>query len=245
MAEFTTQTVLEAALLAARKPLSIREMRRLFSDELSAKTVRQELESLRVFWENRAMVLEELSDGTWRFRTEEGAMTWLARIEEERPARYSRAAMETLAIIAYRQPVTRGDIEEIRGVAVNPAILRQFEDRGWIETVGWRETPGRPALLGTTKHFLNDLGLKSLTELPSLMDSAPEEFALGINNPSNHLLDDPSDAAPTQEELNFDQDHDAQKSAGKKENAVSRTDEEASLPQAARSESFDGSDQSR
>ena len=120
MAEFTTQTVLEAALLAARKPLSIREMRRLFSDELSAKTVRQELESLRVFWENRAMVLEELSDGTWRFRTAEGAMTWLARIEEERPARYSRAAMETLAIIAYRQPVTRGDIEEIRGVAVNP-----------------------------------------------------------------------------------------------------------------------------
>ena len=97
MAEFTTQTVLEAALLAARKPLSIREMRRLFSDELSAKTVRQELESLRVFWENRAMVLEELSDGTWRFRTAEGAMTWLVRIEEERPARYSRAAMETLA----------------------------------------------------------------------------------------------------------------------------------------------------
>ena len=172
-------------------------------------------------------------------------MTWLACIEEERPARYSRAAMETLAIIAYRQPVTRGDIEEIRGVAVNPAILRQFEDRGWIETVGWRETPGRPALLGTTKHFLNDLGLKSLTELPSLMDSAPEEFALGINNPSNHLLDDPSDAGPTQEELNFDQDHDAQKRAGKKENAVSRTDEEASLPQAARSESSDGSDQSR
>lgn len=153
MAEFTTQTVLEAALLAARKPLSIREMRRLFSDELSAKTVRQELESLRVFWENRAMVLEELSDGTWRFRTAEGAMTWLARIEEERPARYSRAAMETLAIIAYRQPVTRGDIEEIRGVAVNPAILRQFEDRGWIETVGWRETPGRPALLAPRSIF--------------------------------------------------------------------------------------------
>lgn len=153
MAEFTTQTVLEAALLAARKPLSIREMRRLFSDELSAKTVRQELESLRVFWENRAMVLEELSDGTWRFRTAEGAMTWLARIEEERPARYSRAAMETLAIIAYRQPVTRGDIEEIRGVAVNPAILRQFEDRGWIETVGWRETPGRRRCLAPRSIF--------------------------------------------------------------------------------------------
>ena len=191
MAEFTTQHVLEAALFAARKPLTIREMRKLFDDELSTKTVRQELEALQAFWENRAMVLEELSDGAWRFRTAEGAMGWLSRIEEEKPARYSRAAMETLAIIAYRQPVTRGDIEEIRGVTVNPAILRQFEDRGWIETVGWRETPGRPALLGTTKTFLNDLGLKSLTELPSLMEAAPEEFALGDENPDNHLHDDP------------------------------------------------------
>lgn len=232
MAEFTTQTVLEAALLAARKPLTIREMRRLFDDELSAKTVRTELEALQRFWENRAMVLEELSDGAWRFRTADGAMSWLSKIEEERPARYSRAAMETLAIIAYRQPVTRGDIEEIRGVTINPSILRQFEDRGWIETVGWRETPGRPALLGTTKTFLNDLGLKSLSELPSLAEAAPEAFSLGDETPNDHAPAQPPEGRmQAQEVLNFDEDRDAPAGAGKEENAVSRADEEAPLPE--------------
>ena len=197
MAEFTTQTVLEAALLAARKPLSIREMRRLFSDELSAKTVRQELESLRVFWENRAMVLEELSDGTWRFRTAEGAMTWLARIEEERPARYSRAAMETLAIIAYRQPVTRGDIEEIRGVAVNPNVLRQLQERGWVEVVGRRESPGRPELFATTRQFLDDLGLKSLADLPPLSGDMPQskEFELVFGDEPSEEKDKTAESA--------------------------------------------------
>ena len=208
MAEFTPQTILEAALLTARKPLTIRDMRRLFNDEPSAKVIRGELEALQAFWRGRGMELEELADGGWRFRTAQGAMTWLSRLEEERPARYSRAAMETLAIIAYRQPVTRGDIEDIRGVTVNPAIIRQFEDRGWVETVGWRETPGRPALLGTTKTFLNDLGLKSLADLPALRETQSEEFALGEDAPDaagQNMQESPGiGTMQLQEELTFE-----------------------------------------
>ncbi len=222
MADFTSQTILEAALLTSRKPLTIREMRRLFNDGPSAKTIRQELEALQRFWEDRGMRLEELADGGWRFRTAPGAMTWLARLEEERPARYSRAAMETLAIIAYRQPVTRGDIEEIRGVTLTAQLLKQFEDRGWIETVGWRETPGRPALLGTTKTFLNDLGLKSLAELPNLKEAPSEEFELGDENPE--AQESPGiGSMQLQEELNFDQE----RNEGSRESPAGPADEEA------------------
>ena len=203
-------------------------MRRLFNDGPSAKTIRQELEALQRFWEDRGMRLEELADGGWRFRTAPGAMTWLARLEEERPARYSRAAMETLAIIAYRQPVTRGDIEEIRGVTLTAQLLKQFEDRGWIETVGWRETPGRPALLGTTKKFLNDLGLKSLAELPNLKEAPSEEFELGDENPE--AQESPGiGSMQLQEELNFDQE----RNEGSRESPAGPADEEAhALPRA-------------
>ena len=158
--------VIEAALLASRTPLEPRTLRKLFDDALSAKTIKQHLEALRAEWLERGLVLEELPGGAWRFRTAEALGPYLARLAVDKPQRFSRAALETLAVIAYRQPVTRGDIEAIRGVAVNPAIIRQLEERGWIETVGWRETPGRPALLGTTRQFLEDFGLKSLEDLP-------------------------------------------------------------------------------
>ena len=161
----TPQHIIEAALLSSRRPMPVREIRRLFDDRLSAKSVKEHLAELQAFWEDRGMRLVELSDG-WRFQTASELGPRFLRLDEEKPPRYSRAAMETLAIIAYHQPVTRGDIEELRGVTVNPATLRLFEERGWIETVGYRESPGRPALLATTRTFLNDLGLRSLAELP-------------------------------------------------------------------------------
>lgn len=235
MALPTPQTILEAALLTAGRPLQIRDMRRLFDDALSAREVRAELEGLARFWEDRGMRLEELADGGWRFRTAPGMMTHLMRLESERPARYSRAAMETLAIIAYRQPVTRGDIEEIRGVTLNPAILRQFEDRGWIETVGWRETPGRPALLGTTKTFLNDLGLKSLSELPNLPETAAAEFELGDAHPERNETSGPG-AVQLQEELNFDADEEEIRrgESGAAPDALPQSDEAAPSGEAPR-----------
>ncbi len=196
--------VLEAALLASPRPIPVRELRRLFDDRLSAKTVRGHLEALQSFWSARGMRLIELSDG-WRFQTSDEAARYLQRLETEKPQRYTRAAMETLAIIAYRQPVTRGDIEELRGVAVNPATLRAFEERGWIETIGHRETPGRPALLGTTKQFLNDLGLRSLDELPSLDSEPLPEFLLGDERHAGDVLAEGGDkTTPLQEEMHFE-----------------------------------------
>lgn len=198
--------VIEAALLASRTPLDVRTLRRLFSDALSAKTIKTHLLSLQAFWAGRGLVLEELADGQWRFRTHEDMTEPLSVLKETRAPKYSRAAMETLAVIAYRQPVTRGDIESIRGVAVNAQIIRAFEERGWIETVGYRETPGRPALLATTKTFLADLGLKSLDELPSLSSASLEEadFELGIENPSSAA---PQGEQQTQQELDCEKEH--------------------------------------
>lgn len=196
MSSLEPRHVIEAALLSAGRPLSVRELRRLFGDRLSAKTVRSHLEALRAFWSERGMRLSELSDG-WRFSTAPEIAQALLALEPEKAPRYSRAAMETLAIIAYRQPVTRGDIEDIRGVAVNPAIIRAFEERGWIETVGRRDTPGRPELLGTTRQFLDDLGLRSLEELPALPESEKPEFALSL----------PAEAGggtPLQKEIDFE-----------------------------------------
>ena len=200
------QHVIEAALLASRTPLDVRTLRRLFNDALSAKAVRAHLSALQAFWAGRGLVLEELPGGEWRFRTHEDMAGPLSALKAERAPKYSRAAMETLAVIAYRQPVTRGDIESIRGVAVNAQIIRAFEERGWIETVGWRETPGRPALLATTKTFLADLGLKSLDELPSLASATLEEavFALGIETPSSTA---PQGGRQTQQELDFEKEH--------------------------------------
>ncbi|HEX5803611.1 MAG TPA: SMC-Scp complex subunit ScpB [Azospira sp.] len=159
--------VLEAALLATQQPLSVSELRRMFVEDIGADVVRKLLDELREEWNNRPAELVQLASG-WRFRTRAEYVGYLARLNPEKPPKYSRAVLETLAIIAYRQPVTRGDIEDIRGVTVATQIIKALEERGWVDAVGHRDTPGRPALYATTKKFLDDLGLRSLTELPPL-----------------------------------------------------------------------------
>lgn len=163
--------VLETALICAHQPLPLRDMRTLFDDELGADTIRMLLDELTRDWEDRGVELVALSTG-WRFQSRPEMREYLDRLNPEKPPKYSRATMETLAIIAYRQPVTRGDIEDIRGVTVSSQIVKQLEDRGWIDTIGYREAPGRPALYATTKQFLDDLGLASLDQLPAL-EGAP------------------------------------------------------------------------
>src|SRR5580765_5792436 len=159
--------ILEAALLAAPEPLQVIELKRLFDQELGVDTLRKLLEELRREWQGRSIELVSLASG-WRFQTRVEFQPYLERMLPEKAPRYSRAVMETLAIIAYRQPVTRGDIEDIRGVTVSSQIIQTLESRGWIDAVGHRETPGRPALYATTRSFLDDLGLRSLQELPPL-----------------------------------------------------------------------------
>lgn len=161
--------VVEAALLAAPAPLAVVDLRRLFETDPGGDFIRRLLEDLRGEWAGRGVELVQLATG-WRFQTRPEYQMFLDRLKEERPPRYSRAVLETLAIIAYRQPVTRGDIEDIRGVAVSPNVLKTLESRGWIDVVGHRDTPGRPALFATTRRFLDDLGLRSLTELPALTE---------------------------------------------------------------------------
>jgi segregation and condensation protein B len=159
--------VLEAALLTAQQPLSLTDIDKLFGGEFDNGTLQALLDELRRNWQDRGVELVCLASG-WRFQSTPAMRTYLERLNPDKPARYSRAVLETLAIIAYRQPVTRGDIEEIRGVTVSTQVIRTLEERGWIETVGHREVPGRPALLATTRAFLDDLGLRSLQELPPL-----------------------------------------------------------------------------
>jgi segregation and condensation protein B len=163
--------IIEAALLAAQEPLSLADLRRLFDEEVSSDTLRKLLEELRGDWSERAVNLASLASG-WRFQTAPAFRPFIERLLPEKPPRYSRAVMETLAIIAYRQPVTRGDVEDIRGVVVSTPIIQALESRGWIDVVGHRDTPGRPALYATTKAFLDDLGLRSLQELPPLEEIA-------------------------------------------------------------------------
>src|SRR6202171_1301466 len=163
--------ILEAALLASQEPVGITELKRLFQGEVSAETLRHLLAELAQEWSGRAVELVSLAGG-WRFQTRPEFQPYIERIVPEKPPRYSRAVMETLAIIAYRQPVTRGDIEDIRGVTVSSQIIQTLETRGWIDPVGHRETPGRPALYATTRQFLDDLGLRSLQELPPLEEIA-------------------------------------------------------------------------
>jgi len=163
--------ILEAALLASQEPLGVTELRGLFDEELSAETLRRLLTELREEWSGRAVELVSLASG-WRFQTRAEFRPYVERLFPEKPPRYSRAVMETLAIIAYRQPVTRGDIEDIRGVTVSSQIIQALENRGWIDAVGQRETPGRPVLYATTRKFLDDLGLRSLQELPPLEEIA-------------------------------------------------------------------------
>ena len=170
--------VLEAALLCADQPLQMRDLRTLFDEVLEEPQLRGLLDEIRGAWTDRGLQLTEVASG-WRFQSHPDLARYLEKLHPEKPPRYSRAVLETLAIIAYRQPVTRGDIEEIRGVTVHSQLLRQLEDRGWVETVGHRESVGRPALLATTRQFLDDLGLASLKELPALTAPGNEGEALG------------------------------------------------------------------
>ena len=163
------KTVLEAALLASQEPLPLSELKKLFDEELSNETLRLLLENLRTEWQGRGVELTQVATG-WRFRTRPEYQRLIDRLNPQKPPRYSRAVLETLAIIAYRQPVTRGDIEEIRGVVVSANIIRALEARGWVEVVGHKEVPGRPELLATTKMFLDDLNLATLEQLPPLDD---------------------------------------------------------------------------
>jgi segregation and condensation protein B len=182
--------VLETALICAREPMPVRDMRTLFDDELSPDTLRALLDELSRDWGGKGVELVCLATG-WRFQSRPEMRQFLDRLHPEKPPKYSRAVMETLAIIAYRQPVTRGDIEDIRGVAVNSQIIKQLEDRGWVDAIGYREAPGRPALLATTKQFLDDLGLASLEQLPLLEGGTFESAALDTLAPQQSTLLDP------------------------------------------------------
>lgn len=165
--------VLETALICADRPLPLRDLRVLFDDQVGADTLRTLLDELAHDWAGRGVELVALASG-WRFQSRPEMRAWLDRLNPEKPPKYSRAALETLAIVAYRQPVTRGDIEDIRGVTVSSQILKQLEDRGWVEAIGYREAPGRPALYATTRQFLDDLGLASLDQLPPIDGPLPE-----------------------------------------------------------------------
>ena len=162
--------VLETALICSHQPLQVRELRVLFQDALGADTIKTLLEELQLDWTQRGVELVQVASG-WRFQSRPQMREFLDRLNPEKPPKYTRAAMETLAIIAYRQPVTRGDMEDIRGVTINSLVLKQLEDRGWVEVIGHRETVGRPSLYATTRQFLDDLGLASLDQLP-VYDSA-------------------------------------------------------------------------
>ncbi len=195
--------VLETALICAPQPLSVRELGALFEDEVAADTLKALLADLQLEWTGRGVELVQVASG-WRFQSRPELRPFLDRLHPEKPPRYSRATLETLAIIAYRQPVTRGDMEDIRGVTINSLIIKQLEDRGWIEVIGHRETVGRPALFATTRQFLDDLGLSSLDQLPPLEGSDVQESALdrldfealSANLPAEAPSDDPFETPP-------------------------------------------------
>ena len=213
--------VLETALLCAAQPLSVRELRQLFNNELGADTLKTLLQDVQDDWTQRGIELVQVASG-WRMQSRPEMRDFLDRLHPEKPPKYSRAAMETLAIIAYRQPVTRGDMEDIRGVTINSLVLKQLEDRGWVEVIGHRETVGRPMLYATTKQFLDDLGVASLDQLPPLespggvseffntasteevdpaqmpmlLEDAAEPLADSLQPSSKDLPLDPSDESP-------------------------------------------------
>jgi len=204
--------VLETALLCAAQPLSVRELRQLFNDELGADTLKTLLQDVQDDWTQRGIELVQVASG-WRMQSRPEMRDFLDRLHPEKPPKYSRAAMETLAIIAYRQPVTRGDMEDIRGVTINSLVLKQLEDRGWVEVIGHRETVGRPMLYATTKQFLDDLGVASLDQLPPLESPGgvseffntastdevdPAQIPMLLEDAAETLADslDPSDESP-------------------------------------------------
>ena len=175
--------VLETALLCSTQPVTVREMRVLFDDALGADTLKDLLEELPLEWADRGLELVAVATG-WRFQSKPELRFYLDKLNPEKHPNYSRAVMETLAIIAYRQPVTRGDMEDIRGVTINTLILKQLEDRGWVEVIGHRESVGRPGLYATTRHFLDDLGLSSLDQLPLLQNVEGQAAVLAsLNSP--------------------------------------------------------------
>jgi segregation and condensation protein B len=186
--------VLETALICAQQPLPLAALRALFDDQVGVDTLKSLLDELVREWEGRGVELVPLAGG-WRFQSRPEMREYLDRLNPEKPPKYSRAVLETLAIVAYRQPVTRGDIEDIRGVAVGTPIVKQLEDRGWIESIGHREAPGRPALYATTRQFLDDLGLASLDQLPALDAPGGEQrFAQALA--AQPALIDPAPAGP-------------------------------------------------
>ena len=182
--------IIEAALLSSQEPLALADLKRLFEEEIGPDTLRRLLDELRQAWSERAVELVNTASG-WRFQTRPEFQPFVERLNPDKRPRYSRAVMETLSIIAYRQPVTRGDVEDIRGVAVSAQIIQTLESRGWIDVVGHRDTPGRPALYATTRSFLDDLGLLSLQELPPLEEIArtlqlePATSQPASNEPAN------------------------------------------------------------
>ena len=193
--------VLETALLCSAQPMTVRELRVLFADELGADSLKEMLLDLQQEWTHKGLELVQVASG-WRFQSRAGMREYLDRLHPEKPPKYTRAALETLAIIAYRQPVTRGDMEDIRGVTINSQVIKQLEDRGWVEVIGHRETVGRPSLYATTRQFLDDLGLASLDQLPllaqvdqqasvfqGLVDEEPVQPALSLDEA---LQQDPS-----------------------------------------------------
>jgi len=192
--------VLETALLCASQPVSVRELRVLFADALGADTIKQLLEDLQLDWASRGLELVAVASG-WRFQSRAELREYLDRMHPEKPPKYTRAVLETLAIIAYRQPVTRGDMEDIRGVTINSQILKQLEDRGWVEVIGHRDTVGRPGLYSTTEQFLDDLGLTSLDQLPLLQNDQLENALL-----SNITSDEPAQAALSLDEVLLESD---------------------------------------
>ena len=196
--------ILETALLCGQQPLTIRDIQTLYQDALSEPDIRAMLAELTTSWEGKGVELVEVATG-WRFQSRVEMREFLDRLHPEKPPRYTRATLETLAIIAYRQPVTRGDMEDIRGVTINSLLLKQLEDRGWVEVIGHREAPGRPALFATTKQFLDDLGLSSLGDLPPLeaMGQANAEMladaVAGVNGSGELLLAAPDAPASATE----------------------------------------------
>lgn len=202
--------VLETALLVAPEPLPLAELKRLFDEDFDDDTWRTLLDDLKRDWAGRGVELVQLASG-WRFQSRPEYQIYLDRLKNEKPPRYSRAVMETLAIIAYRQPVTRGDIEDIRGVAVSPNVIKTLEGRGWVDTVGHRDSPGRPALYATTRKFLDDIGLRSLSELPPLaeiermIDAQPDQTQEVLPAPQPVVaVDDGNDAAAEEQPAQTD-----------------------------------------
>ncbi|ASM78512.1 SMC-Scp complex subunit ScpB [Vitreoscilla filiformis] len=187
--------ILETALICAPEPLPVRRLRALFDDALNADTLRSLLDELARDWAGRGVELVSVASG-WRFQSRPEMHRYLERLNPDKPPRYSRAVLETLAIIAYRQPVTRGDIEEIRGVTVATPIIKQLEDRQWIEVIGHRDGPGRPALYATTRQFLDDLGLRSLDQLPELLAAEGAESPAPAPLAQIPLIPVPSEPTP-------------------------------------------------